>query len=294
MGIVEVQKYRAAFISEARELLSRLSQALLAWEKHPRDQATLEECFRILHTLKGMAGAMGYEGMARLSHTMEETFSKAREGGLQPSPEIIDVLLRGADILETGVEDPEGRVTETDVKGILFKLGTAKAPVKKPKEKKSVRGAAPPQEPAASSEVKVTLSSESAFRGARALVVLKEAARFGRIARTVPEIQRVEQGEFERIFSIFVEGLGKPDLLRSRLEEIPEVEIVEISSEAEKAKPPVQSGTRMGEEARVPLARLDALMSLVGELIVARENLRRTSRDHRLFILEEPLARLTR
>jgi len=292
--MIEVERYREAFTTEARELLARLSRSLLAWEKNPRDPSLLEECFRILHTLKGMAGAMGYERMATLAHTMEDTFSRAREGSLTPDPEMMDVLLRGVDLLGEAVEDSEGRVDPRSADSILSSLGAAKVSPKAQKGKRKESQTAPPPAFSGCSEVKVKLSEKTGFKAARAMVILKEVAKFGRIAGTRPEQAKIERSNFEFAFSIFLEGLSEEARLKARVGAIPEVEAVEISSESAPPKVPRPMDARAGEAMRVPVARLDALMNLVGELIVARENLRRIARDYRLFVLEEGLIRLTR
>lgn len=287
--MIEVDKYREAFVSEAQELLARLSRSLLAWEKSPKEKSYLEECFRILHTLKGMAGTMGYEAMAGLAHTMEEGFSRAREGSLELTPEVMDILLRGADLLEGGVQDPRGRIKEHGVTSIQAALRRSKVPPRAGKGKPKAQVAQGPW------ELKVKLSEKIKFKAARAVVVLGEAGRYGRITGTRPEKSRIEKGDFQDSFSIFLDGVSGPSGLEARVAAIPEVESVELASGAA-AKEAVQPKEIKGggEGVRISQARLDALMGLVGEMIVARENLRRTVRDYRLFILEDGLARLTR
>jgi two-component system chemotaxis sensor kinase CheA len=290
--MIEVDKYREAFASEAGELLARLSKSLLTWEKNPRSISHLEECFRILHTLKGMAGAMGYEAMANLAHVMEESFSRAREGALHPSPDVMDVLLLGADLLEEGVQDPEGKVDEPRVKSVLSRLKAS--PVSPQAERTKKKSPERTLTPHGLWEVKVRLSEQTPFKAARAMVVLREALRFGQLTGTRPDQPKIERGDFQSSFSIFLDGISEPSAFKAHLTAIPEVEAVELSSGGRPSETTRRMEPPGGEEARVPLARLNALMNLVGELIVARESLRRIARDYHLFILEEGLARLTR
>ena len=61
---------------------------------------TINEIFRAAHTLKGMAGTMGYKRMQNLTHDMENVFSEVRNGNIKVQPEMIDVLFQCLDALE--------------------------------------------------------------------------------------------------------------------------------------------------------------------------------------------------
>ena len=61
---------------------------------------TINEIFRAAHSLKGMAGTMGYKRMQRLTHDMENVFQEIRSGNMTVKPELVDVLFRGLDALE--------------------------------------------------------------------------------------------------------------------------------------------------------------------------------------------------
>src|SRR5262249_28789264 len=92
------------FLAEGREHLQELNLAVGRIEETPDDQATVDEIFRIAHSLKGMSATMGFSGMAALTHEMEDVFEllRQRKGGL---PRVaIDVLLACLDALEAAVD----------------------------------------------------------------------------------------------------------------------------------------------------------------------------------------------
>lgn len=60
----------------------------------------INEIFRAAHSLKGMAGTMGYKRMQNLTHDMENVFSEVRNGNIKVTPEMIDVLFQCLDALE--------------------------------------------------------------------------------------------------------------------------------------------------------------------------------------------------
>src|SRR4051794_10046606 len=105
-------EYLPMFLAEGREHLQELNLAVVRIEESPDDQETVDEIFRIAHSMKGMSATMGFAGMAALTHEMEDVFEllRQRRGGLPR--EAIGVLLECRDALaaatdaigETGVE----------------------------------------------------------------------------------------------------------------------------------------------------------------------------------------------
>ncbi|MDO9536562.1 MAG: Hpt domain-containing protein [Bacillota bacterium] len=72
-----MDEYRDLFLAEAHEYLQSISQLLLEMEKKP-DNEQLTEMFRAAHSLKGMAGTMGYDLIMELTHEMESLLDKLR------------------------------------------------------------------------------------------------------------------------------------------------------------------------------------------------------------------------
>src|SRR4051794_4582251 len=101
---METSEYLPMFLAEGREHLQELTLALVRIEERPDDRETVDEIFRIAHSMKGMSATMGFAGMAALTHEMEDVFEllKQRSGGLPR--EAIDVLLVCLDTLEASVE----------------------------------------------------------------------------------------------------------------------------------------------------------------------------------------------
>lgn len=101
---MELDAYLPMFLAEAREHLEHLNLAIVRIEEVPDDRETVDEIFRIAHSLKGMSATMGFAGMAALTHKMEDVFEllRQRTGGLERK--VIDVLLVCLDALESAVE----------------------------------------------------------------------------------------------------------------------------------------------------------------------------------------------
>ncbi|MDD6572541.1 MAG: Hpt domain-containing protein, partial [Thermoflexaceae bacterium] len=100
---MDVSQYLEIFIDESKEHLQSLSDQLMILEKEPENQDTINEIFRAAHTLKGMAGTMGYKRMQNLTHNMENVLSEIRNGKMKVSSGLADVLFQCLDALETYV-----------------------------------------------------------------------------------------------------------------------------------------------------------------------------------------------
>jgi two-component system, chemotaxis family, sensor kinase CheA len=83
---MDMNQYLEIFIEESREHLQSLNQSLLGLETKPKDMQILNEIFRVAHTIKGMAGTMGYVKMTKLTHQMENVLDDIRHSK-------IDVIL---------------------------------------------------------------------------------------------------------------------------------------------------------------------------------------------------------
>src|SRR3954462_846475 len=101
---MDVSEYLQMFLAEGREHLQELNLAVVRIEEAPDDTATVDEIFRIAHSLKGMSATMGFAGMAALTHEMEDVFEllRQRKGGLERVA--VDVLFECLDALSAAVE----------------------------------------------------------------------------------------------------------------------------------------------------------------------------------------------
>lgn len=122
-------KYRALFVAESRDLLRRGVEDLLAWERSPRDTDRVASLFRSVHTLKGMAAALAYAGLANLAHALEHVLAAARDEEVEGSPALIDAALRALDAIEAGVSQVEaGADPSIPVDDLIATLGQVARP----------------------------------------------------------------------------------------------------------------------------------------------------------------------
>jgi len=93
------------FIAESREHLESLEPKLLQLEENPEDPELLNAIFRTFHTIKGSSSFLGLVQITELSHKLENILDKLRKGKFRVTPEIIDLLFKGMDILKLFIED---------------------------------------------------------------------------------------------------------------------------------------------------------------------------------------------
>ncbi|OVE82631.1 hypothetical protein BVY03_00540 [bacterium K02(2017)] len=111
------------FLEEARELLEKTENQFLDFEKNPTDPNIIIDIFRLAHTLKGSAAAVGFEELTHFAHNMENLLVKLRENELNASPRIIDILLKSNDLLKVFVNslsaDKNSKVDASNLNNLI-------------------------------------------------------------------------------------------------------------------------------------------------------------------------------
>ncbi|HQW65964.1 MAG TPA: chemotaxis protein CheW [Gemmatimonadales bacterium] len=97
-------RYVALFAAESRTLLAGARRALAAWGDAPTERAPADELFRSLHTIKGMAASLEYEGLAELAHLTEDGLVAVRDSGAPPERAWLRELEATLDQLALGCE----------------------------------------------------------------------------------------------------------------------------------------------------------------------------------------------
>lgn len=89
----DLSEYLQAYLDETEEELETLVQSLLTLEDNPHDRDALNESFRMMHSLKGSSGLMGFEGIAELAHELENRFDQFRSGNAEIDRATMNVML---------------------------------------------------------------------------------------------------------------------------------------------------------------------------------------------------------
>lgn len=341
---MDVSQYLEIFIDETKEHLQNLSQQLMILEEEPENADTINEIFRAAHSLKGMAGTMGYKRMQHLTHIMENVLSEIRNGKISVNADLVDVLFQCLDALEAYLDS----ITQTQDEGteeneaIIARLnvfldgkagGAAQAPEPKKEEKQEKAGddRALKDIKLAEFEVKairealgkkmhvfkleVHVDENCILKAARAFLVFKALEELGEVIKSEPSVQDIEDEKFDFDFSIFIITEKEMAVVKAAVENVSEIkkvlieEITEVPAVADsedneqkeehveeketaavavaeknvpaasKSSGTAVSGTKtagkpvVNRSVRVDIEKLDVLMNLVSELIIAKNGL---------------------
>jgi len=288
---MDTARYAELFLTESRDNIVAVNEALLRLERNPRDREAIDAVFRSVHTVKGMAGVMGYAAVADVAHDMEALLSRARSSqrGLRESDPAL--LLDAADVLETAIEAAAGGTPGIDVGPICARLRGASSGVATPAGPDLVPAAQLP--PAEGLAVLVRLAADTPLKGARAMLVLQRARTIGEVAAVAPEERDLVEEKFDCSFAIRLRTGKSQDEISAALQAAGYVEEVTLQREAHAADPEAaardradvawQAGTLkapLQRFVRIDLRRLDALMNLMGELVIARGRLEQAVLAH--------------
>ncbi|MFO8062507.1 MAG: chemotaxis protein CheA [bacterium] len=275
---METSKYQQLFISESEDYIQTISSNILILEKNPSDSDAIKNIFRGLHTLKGMAASMGYSDIAQLSHMMEDIIDMIRSGQLELYRELIDVLLKGNDYINSLVHNED---IDKDIigsfKSVLTSIKKGKSAVEKKSSPENTVELKKGQ-----SALDVYFEDDVMLKSARAYLVIKSLQDRGVFIRTVPEYEEIMEDDFGDKFTVVLKGESiDRDIIKS-LEAIPEISRVsEFENESQDTPKPVLPETRqfapetaeIKNDIKVSLDRLDTLQNYASELVIARGRL---------------------
>lgn len=237
---MDVSQYLEIFIDETNEHLQNLSDCIMSLEKDPENMDTINEIFRAAHSLKGMAGTMGFKRMQHLTHDMENVFQEVRSGNMKVTSGLVDVLFQCLDAIDAylenvkessdeGTEDNEAIIQELND---ILAAGTGNAPAE---SKPAAQAEEKKEEPAKNNKyekkyfnaelsekekdaikeaeergmnvygITVYIQEECLLKAARAFLVFKAVEDYGNILVYYPSSQDIEDERFESDFSFFLE-----------------------------------------------------------------------------------------
>ncbi len=104
MTVDTMAAIRQTFFQECEEQLSEMEIGLLAMDEGNANSETVNAVFRAVHSIKGGAGAFKLAALVQFAHTFETALDHVRSGKLTPSPDMMKVMLRAADVLADLVE----------------------------------------------------------------------------------------------------------------------------------------------------------------------------------------------
>lgn len=239
MKIMDMSQYLGLFIEEARDHIQSLNDNMLKLEENPEDLQLINEIFRSAHTLKGMAGTMGFVNMQKLTHAMENVLAAARDGKLKINSNIMDILFKTVDALESYLDVVISTGTEGSEHNLQL-VNSLNAILGKPQEEvvassEKVAGKLEYDEFVIRAierayaqgfnvyKIDVELDKNCLLKSARAYLVFKAVEELGEIINSKPPVQDIEDEKFDFEFSITVVSKEPLEKIRERILSISEI-----------------------------------------------------------------------
>ncbi|WP_439449590.1 chemotaxis protein CheA [Stenotrophomonas sp. ATs4] len=250
----------ADFIIEAQEILDRLGEQLVSLEQAPQDTEQLNAVFRGYHTLKGGAGFLGVTAMVELCHAAEEALGAARAGQavlqahhFDAAQQSLDYLQSMLDAVSSGTEPgyaPPELIAQFDVHG----------------------GAATPSVAAAPAAAGSDLITDDEFEA------LLDQLHGGNAPTAVAAAKKADDGlisedEFEALLDQ-LHGGAAPGTQPVAAVPAAQPPAPRPPAPAPAAKPAAKPLAEAEHTVRVDTKRLDAIVNLIGELVLSRNRLK--------------------
>ena len=240
----DLKQYMNLFIEESKEHLQSMNDALLVLEKEKNNRELINEIFRVAHTLKGMAGTMGFTNMANLTHEMENVLDEIRNKGIKLSEDIVDILFECFDALDEIISYISEKGEEIDeqkdeliskLRGIL-KEEKIQESIEKGYDKEDKRLdefvlnviAEAKEKGFNPYKIQVYLRPDCMLKSARAFIVFNLLEKLGTIVYSNPSVEDIEDEKFDFSFTIILLTNATREELIEEIYGISEIDNVEV------------------------------------------------------------------
>lgn len=242
---LDIGQYINLFVEEGKEHLQNMNDALLALEKDTGNESLVNEIFRVAHTLKGMAGTMGFTNMANLTHEMENVLDAIRNKEIVLTEDVIDIIFECFDVLDESVNQiaSSGEESKEDFTGLVERLRSiSKGNGKEDELRTSTSKLAPyideyviniikkaEAEGLDAYNIEIRLSPNCMLKSARAFIVVNTLETMGEIIHSNPSIEDIEDEKFDLTFSLIFISKEEEKKIKDSINSISELENINIT-----------------------------------------------------------------
>ena len=291
-------RYAELFRSESQDQLAAINRALLTLESERESPPAVAEVFRAVHTVKGMSATMGYQAVAEFAHELESLLDRMRGAGGLVTPPVMDALFAAADALERGIAEASESAPRTEeMTASLQRLSGA------------FRAAAPDGAPPAGADdsatpltppgtavaaepavdpfdgpgviIRIRQAPTTVLPGVRAFLVSKNLGAIGEVAAMSPALDVLQGAASPQAFAVRLVTEATQEQIEAAVRSAGDIDSVHVDMQGRARKRGVPLEGRRSDDApsaalrqvKIDLSRLDTMMNLVGELVIARGRL---------------------
>jgi len=289
----EFQEILQDFLVESFELVEKLDEDLVELENDPEDLELLNGIFRVAHTVKGASSFLNFDVLTHLTHHMEDVLNKARHGELILTPDIMDVILESVDLMKALLETIRDTSADAgiDVSSCVVKLdkitggnGEVNTPVVE---------APVAQAPVVEEVTPVVQEDEPDYDNMSPDDLEAEIEKLLQERQSEDKAKREAKiAAGEKVLSAPPEPIEENSSPKEEPKEEPKpapTPVVPVSTPSVQSKPKKEDPKAAAPAKRTPAAveqtirvdvkRLDHLMNLIGELVLAKNRLIKINDD---------------
>jgi two-component system chemotaxis sensor kinase CheA len=274
-------EYKTIFCEEAADQLREWEESLLALEKNPDDGEQINRMFRAIHTMKGSAGFIGYDELARLAHDLESSLQQVREGTSHFDSTAASFLFEGLDLCRSMIDSfTEGSDASVDTAGFLARLSAIR-----PAESQlgsTAQAAAsflspiPSHGPVSTCRLAVHIDGSARESYLRSFIIKSRLERIGRILAVDPSPDSLKDSAGPFSYVVTLETSFDPSAIPSAINvDQVTIDLAPSNAQAEREEIPTAAvgqhagkPSHLDEVVRVSVSKLDTLLNLVGELVI--------------------------
>jgi two-component system chemotaxis sensor kinase CheA len=307
------ERYLELFLEEAGEQLEELGQSLIQLERDSRDPEIINGIFRNAHTLKSSAAFVGFDGLSRTAHHMEDLLQLIRSGQLSVTTPLVNLLFKCLDRIRAFVAGvSSGKTPDDDFSDIISELDANKAAAAKSPGPVSTPGpASVPEAPftsvaesssgpslelsmgeqealkaqAGSSRVYegyVRVDADAPMKAPRFMLLVQNLKKSGTVFKCAPSEQELDEGKAGSEFHFYFFG----DISSAELTKLCQIDMVEETRLSEKQSGGGMRETKSQEDTavktrniKVSSEKIDYLLNSVGELVITNSGLQKVYED---------------
>lgn len=261
----DTSSYLPLFIEETKDNIQQMSEKLLRLEQSPSDTEAINDIFRAIHTIKGMAATMGYTEMSNLAHEAENLLDDVRHQQAQIGPNMINGFFEVIDEFEAQLSalEKDGKPTHIGADRIRQIIDIFSLPGD-----------------ASKFRLEINFSKDCLLRPARAIVTCKQLSSVCNVLETDPAQESLPGLDSLDKLTCLI-STTRPDQVRSLLEDGVEID----SFVLEPQYPDHQQGAVATETQavkntatiRVDTEKLDQLLNLVSELVINKTSIQQAA-----------------
>ncbi len=282
---IDLSRFRDTFFQESAEHLAEMESGLLRLEREPGDGELLNAIFRAAHSIKGASGTFGFEDVAHFTHGLESLLDRLRGGEIQVTHALVDLLLRSQDLLrELLARAAAGTPAPSEMAVLVAELtqagGVAAKSATSPVEEHRSEPAKPNQ---TAYRIHFQPSLDLFQQGMDPLLILRDVAALGESVTTIdaeklPPLAGLDPEQCYLAWKIRLLTSKTVEEIRDVFAFVEDSAQIRIEPEVSDSQPgtvavaePKAAATPSGTASmRVATSKVDKLIDLVGELVIAQ------------------------